>query len=123
MSINGSYVKNGGIPTVPVILYETEITGEDDFGHEIKQETAVTVDGVVIGQPSSEDILSEINISGKRIAYNLCLPAGDDHDWTNKTVEFYGRKWRTIGTPTQYTDGFMGDNFPWNKQIKVEAYE
>ena len=123
MSINGSYISIGGIPTVSVILYETEVTGEDSFGHEIKTETPVTIDNVSIGHPSSEDVLSEISISGKRIAYNLCLPVGDDHDWTNTIVEFYGRKWRTIGIPTQFTDGFMGKNFPWNKQIKVEAYE
>lgn len=111
------------IKGIPIILYDAVVTGEDDFGHEIKEETPITVHNVVIGQPSSEDILSEISLSGKRIAYNLCLPVGDDHDWENRVVEFYGRKWRTIGIPTQYMDGFMGDNFSWNKQIKVEAYE
>ena len=111
------------IKGIPVTLYETKITGQDDFGRDIEEETAVTIDNVVIGQPSSEDVISEISLSGKRIAYNLALPADDTHDWTNKTVEFYGKKWRTIGIPDQYIDGFMGKSFPWNKRVKVEAYE
>ncbi len=111
------------IKGIPIILYDTVITGQDDFGADIKEETAVTVNNVVIGQPSSEDIISEINVSGKHIAYTLALPADDDHDWVNKTVEFYGRRWRTIGIPDQFIDGFMGESFPWNKQVKVEAYE
>lgn len=107
----------------PIILYETTVTGEDDFGAEIVEETPVTINNVVIGQPTSEDILAEINLSGKQISYNLAIPAGDDHDWKGKTVEFYGKKWRTIGEPTQYMVGFMGKSFPWNKQVRVEVYE
>lgn len=108
---------------VSIILYETTVTGKDSFNRDIEKETAVTIENVVIGQPSSEDVISEINVSGKRIAYTLAIPADDDHEWVNKTVEFYGRKWRTIGVPTQYMVGFMGKRFPWNKQVKVEAYE
>lgn len=111
------------IKGIPIILYETVVVGQDDFNRDIEEETATTIDNVVVGQPSSEDVISEITVSGKRVAYNLAIPVGDDHDWTNKIVEFYGRKWRTIGIPTQYIDGFMGENFQWNKQIKVEAYE
>lgn len=111
------------IKGIQITLYETAVTGQDSFNRDIEEETAVTIDNVVVGQPSSEDVISEINVSGKHIAYTLAIPAGDEHDWTNKTVEFYGRKWRTIGIPTQYMAGFMGKNFPWNKQVKVEAYE
>lgn len=106
-----------------VILYETTVTGKDSFNRDIEEEKATTIENVVIGQPASEDVISEINVSGKRIAYTLAIPADDTHDWINKTVEFYGRKWRTIGIPTQYMVGFMGKSFPWNKQVKVEAYE
>lgn len=111
------------IKGIQITLYETAVTGQDSFNRDIEEETAVTIDNVVVGQPSSEDVISEINASGKHIAYTLAIPAGDEHDWINKTVEFYGRKWRTIGIPTQYMAGFMGKNFPWNKQVKVEAYE
>jgi len=111
------------IKGIQIILNEQTVTGVDDFNREVVETVAVPIDNVVVGQPSSEDVFNEINLSGKRVAYNLCIPVGDTHDWKNAVVEFYGKKWRTIGEPTQYMDGFMGENFPWNKQIKVEAYE
>ena len=111
------------IKGVPIILYVETVIGYDPYGTEIVEEEAVTIPNVVIGQPSSEDVISEISVSGKHIAYNLAIPADDTHDWENKTVEFYGRRWRTIGIPTQFMDGFMGEAWPWNKQVKVEAYE
>ncbi len=111
------------IKGIPIILYETTVIGHDDFGADIKEETPVTINNVVIGQPSSEDIITEINVSGKHISYNLAIPADDTHEWEHNTVEFYGRKWRVIGIPTQFMDGFMGASWPWNKQVKVEAYE
>lgn len=107
-----------------ITLYEKSITGKDEFNRDITEEVPVEINNVVVGQPSSEDILSEINLSGKRIAYRLAIPRDDDHNWENATVEFFGKKWRTIGIPTQYIDSFFDKNvMPWNKQISVEAYE
>lgn len=111
------------IKGVPVILHINEVTGKDGFNQDIVTPTSVTVENVVIGQPSSQDVLNEYNLSGKTISYILAIPAADDHVWENTVVEFYGRKWRTVGIADQYMDGFMGDAFPWNKRIKVEAYE
>lgn len=110
------------IPCVSVTLYEKTPAGKDEFNRERYTETPVVIDGVVVGRPDSGDILSEVNLSGKTVSYVLSLPAGDDHDWVNARVDFYGRKWRTIGIPTQFTDGFMGADFPWNKQVKVESF-
>lgn len=111
------------IKGIQVILYQKTQTGVDDFNRPIYEETAVPVDNVVVGQPSSDDITSEINLSGKTISYVLALPADDENDWENAIVEFYDQKWRTIGIPQKYMDGFMGANFPWNKKVKVERYE
>jgi hypothetical protein len=108
---------------IQIILNEPTVTGTDDFNRDEITPVPVTIDNVVVGQPSSEDVFNEMNLSGKRVAYNLCIPAGDTHNWKDAVVEFYGKKFRTIGEPTQYMDGFMGKDFPWNKQIKVEAYE
>lgn len=105
-----------------IILYVKTTTGKDDFNRDVVTETPVTVGNVVIGHPTADDITSEINLSGKIIAYTLAIPAGDTHIWEGATVEFYGRKWKTIGIPGQFKEGFMGKNFPWNKQVKVEAY-
>lgn len=111
-----------------VTLYEKTVTGKDDFNHDIYTETSSVIDNVVIGQPSSDDVIAEMSLSGKRIAYQLAIPKQDAHTWENNVVEFYGRKWRVVGIPTQYKDDnasfdVMGSNWPWNKQVKVECYE
>lgn len=110
------------IKGIPITLYVKTQDGIDAFNRPIYKETEITIDNVVVGQPSSDDVINEINLSGKRISYVLAIPADDTHDWENVTVGFYGARWRTIGTPKQYMDGFMGANFPWNKQISVEKY-
>lgn len=110
----------GETVTLQVNTASTEV---DDFGQPIFTESTVNVDNVLIGEPSSEDITSEIALSGKRIAYTLAIPSEDTNNWENTLVTIRGRVYRTIGIPTEYTDGNMPSWFPWNKKIKVEAYE
>ena len=76
---------------------------------------------MLVGEPSAEDVVNEINLSGKRIAYVLAIPKGDTHIWENTEVEFWGMTFKTVGIPTQGID----DNIPlkWNKKVKVERYE
>ena len=109
------------IKGVPVTLYEKTQTGKDENGMPVYTETPVTVDNVLIGEPSTDDLLTEHNLTGKRIAYVLGIPKGDSHEWANRTVEFFGQKFRTVGVPTQGLDGLIP--LDWNKKVKVEAYE
>lgn len=106
---------------IPVTLYERTQTGIDAANRPIYEETPVTVENVLVGAPTSEDVTNEFNLSGKRIAYTLGIPKGDTHDWTDRTVEFWGRKFRTVGIPTQGIE----ENIPldWNMKVQVEAYE
>lgn len=105
---------------VKVILYNKTQSGTDDFNRPVYTETAVTVDNVLIGEPSTEDVVAELNLSGKRLAYTLAIPKGDTHTWTDRTVEFFGEKFRTIGAPTQGIEHLTPT--PWNKKVKVERY-
>lgn len=95
-------------------------TGTDDFNRPVFTETFVDVENVLIGAPSSEDVINELNLSGKRIAYTLGIPKGDTHNWINTEVEFWGERYRTIGKPMQGID----ENIPlsWNKKVQVESY-
>lgn len=105
-----------------VVLHVREPTGERDAGNRpIYTEKTVAVENVLIGAPSSEDVINEYNLSGKRIVYTLAIPKGDTHDWTNAVVEFWGMKFRTVGVPIQGIE----ENIPldWNKKVQVEAYE
>lgn len=106
---------------IPIILYNKTQTGTDGFNRPIYADTPEVVDNVLIGEPSSEDIIHEKELSGKRLAYTLAIPKGDTHDWEDKTVEFFGQKFRTFGKPTQGIDHLIP--LSWNKKVKVEVYE
>lgn len=94
--------------------------GTDAFNNPIYTEEWISVSDVLVGQPSNDEIVTEVNASGKVIAYVLAIPKGDTHVWTDTEVQFFGQTFRTIGIPTQGIE----DNIPlkWNKKVKVEAY-
>lgn len=104
-----------------IILHNKRQVGVDAFNRPIYEDVAETVDNVLIGAPSSEDVLSEMNLSGKRIACTLAIPKGDAHEWSGVTVEFWGKKYRTIGDATQGIEHLIP--LAWNKKVNVEAYE
>lgn len=104
-----------------IILYETEEAGEDDFGQPIMVENPVEVANVIIEPASNDAIVSELEVNGKHIAYVLHIPKNDNHDWQDKTVEFYDEKWKTYGD-IQIYDVDMTP-LSWNKKVKVERYE
>ena len=79
------------------------------------------MDNVLIGEPSTEDIATELNLSGKRLAYTLAIPKGDTHTWEGRDVSFWGERFRVIGKPTQGIEYLIP--LSWNKKVKVERYE
>lgn len=109
------------IKGIPVKLSVKTQTGIDGFNRPIYETSQEVVENVLAGEPSAEDVVNEINLSGKRIAYTLAIPKGDTHVWEDTEVEFFGRKFRTIGLPTEGIE----ENLPlsWNKKVKVECYE
>lgn len=105
---------------ITILLYEKQQTGTDAFHAPIYEETPVEVPNVLVGEPSAEDIVNEMQLYGKRIAYTLAIPKGDTHDWNDVTVEFFGQKWRTYGGVTQGIETMIP--LSWNKKVKVERY-
>lgn len=106
---------------IDIILYDKQKTGEDAFGHPVYAETPVTVENVLIGEPSGEEITDALSLYGKHVAYTLAIPKGDENTWTDRTVEFFGEKFRVIGHPTQGLDHLIP--LAWNKKVRVEHYE
>ena len=104
-----------------VILIETTETGTDPFGSAIVEETEVAVDNVLVGSPSTDDAVNDLNLYGKVLLFTLGIPKGDTHDWKDKTVMIRGEKYKTYGFPLTQTEA----NVPgrWNTQVKVERYE
>ena len=106
---------------ITVTLHNRVQNGTDAFNRPIYEESTTTVNNVLIGEPSTEDIVNEMNLSGKRLAYTLAIPKGDDHEWKDAVVEFFGERFRTFGAPTQGIDHLIP--LQWNMKVKVERYE
>lgn len=106
---------------IDIILYDKQKTGEDAFGHPVYAETPVTVENVLVGEPTSDEVTDALNLYGKHVAYTLAIPKGDTNTWTGRTVEFFGEKFKVIGHPTQGIDHLIP--LAWNKKVRVEHYE
>lgn len=106
---------------IDITLYETTEAGLDEFNAMTYTETAVTVHNVLIGRPTTDEIVNELQLTGRRLEYTLGIPKGDAHDWENKRVSFFGEDFRTIGSPTQGIEAMIP--LEWNKKVKVERIE
>lgn len=102
-------------------LYERTPAGVDEFNRQQYDEAPVTVENVLIGEPTTEERVSTLDITGRRVAYVLAIPKGDAHAWENCRVDFFGEHFRVIGMPTQGIEA----NIPlsWNKKVRVERIE
>lgn len=109
------------IKGITVTLHAVKTTGTDGFNRPITKTTDITVDNVLIGEPSADDITDTLNLTGKKLAYTLAIPKGDENTWAGNTVDFFGETFRVIGKPTQGIES----NIPlfWNKKVKVERIE
>jgi hypothetical protein len=69
-----------------------------------------TVANVLVGLPSAD---------GKE--YTLGIPKGDAHDWADRKLGFFGRRWRTLGFPEEGEP----QNIPlaWGKNVRVRLLE
>ena len=106
---------------VTITLYNKVQTGVDAFNRPVYEDVATTVDNVLIGEPTTEDVINELNLTGKHLAYTLAIPKGDTHEWNDRKVEFFGEVFHTDGEPTQGIEHLIP--LSWNKKVKVERYE
>ncbi len=108
------------IKGITVKLHTETQTGTDPFGNPIVTEIEVSVDNVLVGEPSTDDIINSTQLYGKKLAYTLAIPKGDTNDWVNKVIEINGELYKSFGYPTEGIEA----NIPlsWNKKVKVERY-
>jgi hypothetical protein len=92
----------------------------DPFGMPTETEELIDVPGCLVGQPSTDDIAQTMEMYGKKIAYVVGVPKGDEHSWVDTDVIIWGERFRTIGYPET---GIQG-NIPlkWGQNVKVERY-
>ena len=106
---------------ITITVYQKKPTGSDAFGHMQYKYIPEQVDDVLVAPVSSSELSSNQNVSIAKTQYNLAIPKGDMHDWTDTKVEFYGKTWKTVGEPVEGIE----ENIPlrWNKKVVVERYE
>ena len=108
------------IKGITVKLYNQIPQGPDDFGNETYQETEVDVENVLVSPTSSDDVISSLNLYGKKAVYTLAIPKGNTNIWEDQIVEFFGQKYRVYGYVVQGIE----DNIPlaWNAKAWCEVY-
>lgn len=104
-----------------VILVCQKEVGADPFGKPIFSSIDITVDNVLIAPTSTQDVINQMSIDGRKAVYTLAIPKEDYNDWENKIVKFFGKDWKTVGVPLQGIDELIP--LDWNKKVMVERYE
>lgn len=101
-------------------LVVEKIIDYDPFGAPIVETTIEDVKDVLVGQPSTTDIVNATEMYGKKVVYTLGIPKGDTHNWTNVTVIIWGQKYKTFGFPMTG----IQENIPlrWGQNVMVERY-
>lgn len=109
----GAYMIKG----ITVTLYEKTQTGVDGFGKATYTETPVEVDNVLVAPATNEEVVNELQLTGKKLAYNMALPKGDTHAWTNRKVSFLGKTFQSYGDVEEGIEENVPT--PWHKKVKV----
>ena len=110
---------------ITVTLYErtakTEEPTTDGFNRPLYTETQVTVPNVLVTPTAADEVVTDLQLYGRKSVYELSIPKGDSHNWEDSKVSFWGEDFHTIGPVREWIEA----NVPllWNRKIKVERYE
>lgn len=109
------------IQGMTVTLWNKTQTGSNAFGEPIYSWTSKEVENVLVSSPSAEEVTDTLNLTGRKIEYILGIPKGNEDDWENQIIEFFGHKFISFGIPEQGIEA----NVPlaWHKKVRVERYE
>lgn len=111
----------GKIHGIQITLIDKQVVSTDPFGSPVVKDVEILVDNVLVAPATTEDVTSQMSLTGKKISYTLGIPKGDMHDWENKEVRFFGKRWRTVGIPLEGIEELTP--LEWNKKVMVERYE
>ena len=106
---------------IPVILIDRQQIEADPFGSPIYGDVEIEVENVLVSPTSSDDIVNQLELTGKKAVYTLAIPKSDTNSWEDKEVRFFGDRWRVFGIPLQGIEALIP--LDWNKKVMVERYE
>ena len=104
-----------------VVLLTETVTGHDAFNAPIVETVEETVENVLVTPVDNGEIVSDRQLEGRRIIYELCIPKGDTHVWTDRRVSFFGEDFHTVAEPVQGIEDLIP--LSWNKKVMVERYD
>ena len=113
----------GKLHGVKVTLLEKTQSGTDAFGEPIYTTTPVDVENVLVGSPTTQEMLDIQTLTGKKIVYQLGIPKGDTNVWEDCDVILpapFAGQYHTVA----YVKTGITDLIPleWDKTIAVERY-
>ena len=79
----------GKIHGIQITLIDKQVVSTDPFGSPVVKDVEITVDNVIVAPATTEDVTSQMSLTGKKISYTIGIPKGDTHDWENKEVRFF----------------------------------
>lgn len=108
------------IKGITVTLIGKSETGKDPFGNPICEDSEIQVSNVLVSPTTTDDIVNQLNLTGKKAVYTLAIPKGDTNVWEDQEVRFFNERWRVFGMVTQGIEELMP--LDWNKKVMVERY-
>lgn len=111
----------GKIKGIAIILVDKIETGKDPFENPIFEDDEISIENVLISPTSSDDVVNQLSLTGRKAVYTLAIPKGDTHNWENKEVIFFNQRWRVFGIPLEGIEDLIP--LDWNKKVMVERYE
>lgn len=109
------------IKGITVTLINKKEVGKDPFDEPIYEDVPTEVDNVLVSPTSTDDIVNQLELTGKKAIYTLAIPKGDSHHWEDAEVLFFNKRWRTFGFVTEGIEHLIP--LDWNKKVMVERYE
>ena len=109
------------IKGMTVILVDKVERGRDPFGAPIYEDVEIPIQNVLVAPTSSDDVIHQLSLTGRKIVYTLAIPKGDRHDWEGREVRFFGQRFRVVGLPLEGMEHLVP--LDWNRKVLVERYE
>ena len=103
---------------IPIVLYERTKIGVDAFNFPVYVETPVTVQNVLVGQPTANEMVDALDLYGKKAVFTLGIPKGDTHNWeAGQHVEFFGKRYEIFGDVVMGIEALVPT--AWHKKVMV----
>lgn len=109
------------IKGITVTLISKQKVDEDPFGEPIYKDVEKEIENVLVTPTSSDDVVNELELTGKKAVYTLAIPKDDKNTWEDQEVRFFDKRWRVFGMATEGIEHLIP--LDWNKKVMVERYE